>query len=204
MSRTALLGIGILLAGCGLLGVGTEAPPECGFPDGTALSFAGRSTTDTLGVSEAPGTAMSREPADIYITRDAFPQGDLRGRLVCAIYVNQGGFVEVTVHPDDGGLVAPVEPTPRPTPPPDGLAQDEAVSAATADAPAADGWELLGAMPATVAEVAPDPESDGWARDLAPDRWVWFVQFARDDLARDVFVDYFDGSVLGSVEYISN
>ncbi len=32
---------------------------------------------------------MSDDLADIYITRDKFDQGDLHGRLVCAIFVDQ-------------------------------------------------------------------------------------------------------------------
>ena len=80
------------------MAAGAEAPAECSFPPGTPLEFAGRSTTATLDVQEAVGDPMSDDPADIYITRDAFDQGELHGRLVCAIFVNQPGFVEITPH----------------------------------------------------------------------------------------------------------
>jgi hypothetical protein len=43
-----------------------------------------------------------------------------------------------------------------------------------------------------------------WARDLAPDRWVWRIFFIRGDKGIDVVLDYLDGSVLGTVEYIVN
>ena len=55
---------------------------------------------DAAGDSVDP---MSDDPADIYVTRDTFNQGELHGRLVCAIFVNDPGFVEVTVHPEDWG-----------------------------------------------------------------------------------------------------
>src|SRR5919106_3689894 len=102
---------------------GVEAPVACGFPEGTALSFAGRSTTAALDVQEVVGDPMSEEVADIYITRDAFDQGELHGRLVCAVFVDVAGFVEVTVHPDDGGRVSEVPTTPAasPTPLPSGV-----------------------------------------------------------------------------------
>jgi hypothetical protein len=97
----------LLLSGCTTLSSGQEAPESCGFADGTALSYAGRSTTAALGVQEVVGDPMSNDPADIYITRDKFDQGELHGRLVCAIFVNQPGFVEITVHPADGGRFEP-------------------------------------------------------------------------------------------------
>lgn len=104
-----------VLTGCGAL-AGPEAPESC-FPDGTALSYAGRSTTAALGVQEVVGDPMSDDLADIYITRDKFDQGDLHGRLVCAIFVDHPGFVEITVHPADGGRVR-AKPVPAPDPPP--------------------------------------------------------------------------------------
>jgi hypothetical protein len=111
----------LLLTACGVaipaeLPAGAPGAPEaCQFDAGTALSYAGRSTTSALGVQEVVGDPMSDEPADIYITRDAFDQGELHGRLVCAVYVNEPGFVEVTVHPADGGR-ARAEPDPTPEP----------------------------------------------------------------------------------------
>ena len=83
-----------------------EAPARCAFPRGTVLAYAGRSTTAALDVEEVVGDPMSTELADIYITRDAFDQGDHHGRLVCAIFVNDPEFVEITVHPSDGGRVS--------------------------------------------------------------------------------------------------
>lgn len=82
------------------------------------IAFGGRSTTAALDVQQVMGDPMSDDPADIYITRDKFDEGDLHGRLVCAIYVNQQGFVEITVHPADGGRFRPVPETPSVTPSP--------------------------------------------------------------------------------------
>ncbi|HYI67195.1 MAG TPA: hypothetical protein VEW95_09745 [Candidatus Limnocylindrales bacterium] len=92
---------------------GVEAPEACGFPDGTALSYAGRSTTSALDVQEVVGDPMSDDPADIYVTWDRIDWGGWgRVRLVCAIFVEPAGFVEVTVHPKDGGrATAPPEPS---------------------------------------------------------------------------------------------
>jgi hypothetical protein len=96
----------------------TEAPEACGFPAGTPLSYAGRSTTADLDVQEVVGDAMSDDPADIFITRDAFDQGELHGRLVCAVFVDHPGFVEITVHPEDGGRFSEPPATPLVTPSP--------------------------------------------------------------------------------------
>jgi hypothetical protein len=85
---------------------GQEAPEECGFPPGTALQFAGRSTYIELNVGEsatygdASKDPLGDDPADFYITRDPFKQGAHRGRLVCAIFVNIS-FVEITMYPED-------------------------------------------------------------------------------------------------------
>jgi hypothetical protein len=221
MCRSGLLVVAALftLTGCRVLGpggssdvpasipssaVGVEAPEACGFPPGTPLEFAGRATTAGLNVQEVVGDPMSDDPADIYITREAFDQGEHHGRLVCAVFVNDPGFVEVTVHPEDGGRFEPVEPTPRPTPPPGGIAESDAVRFAEGEAPVREGWELLGVMPGSVSEFRIGRESEPWTRDVPPDQWVWLVQFARDDVARDVFVDYLDGSVLGMSEYRYN
>lgn len=59
----------LFLTGCGMLPTGQEAPESCEFLDGTALSYAGSSTTAVLGVQEVMGDPMSDDPADIYITR---------------------------------------------------------------------------------------------------------------------------------------
>jgi hypothetical protein len=184
---------------------GAEAPPECGFPPGTALEFAGRSTTAALDVQEAVGDPMSDDPADIYITRDKFDQGELHGRLVCAIFVNDPGFVEVTVHPEDGGRFVPPTPYPSSTPPADGLSREEAVAVARAETDARDGWEVVVAESGPVGQIMPDVLAyDDWAQDLAPDKWVWRVFLVRDDQGVEVIVDYVDGTPLGTAEYIVN
>ena len=104
-------------SGSGLYGDGRCFGPEI------ALEYAGRSTTAELGVQEVVGDPMSSHPADIYITRDKFQEGSQYGRLVCAIYVEDGDFIEVTVHPEDGGRFSPAPPTPTPTPLPSGFIQ---------------------------------------------------------------------------------
>ena len=110
----------LLLTGCVTLPGEQVAPNSC-FPEGTPLSYAGRSTTAALGVQEVVGDPMSFEPADIYITRDKFDQGDLHGRLVCAIFL-EVNFVEITVHPADGGrFVEEPMPTETQTPLPSGM-----------------------------------------------------------------------------------
>jgi len=70
-----------------------------------------------LGVQEAPGDPMSTHQADIYITRDKFQEGIHFGRIVCAIYVEDGDFMEFTVHPEDQSTPPPPIPTPTPLPP---------------------------------------------------------------------------------------
>jgi hypothetical protein len=95
---------------------GVEAPEACGFAEGARLSYAGRATTAALDVQEVVGDPMSDDPADIYITRKKFDQGEHHGRLVCAIFVDVPGFVEITVHPEDGGRFTEPEPTPVITP----------------------------------------------------------------------------------------
>ena len=136
-ARVLLLVVILSLAGCRLAGgaasqpgspsatpppEGTEAPEACGFPAGTQLSYAGRSTTADLDVQEVVGDAMSDDAADIYITRDAFDQGEKHGRLVCAVFLDHPGFVEITVHPADGGRFSepPTTPSVSPTPLPSG------------------------------------------------------------------------------------
>lgn len=186
---------------------GDEAPEACGFPAGTALEYAGRSTTAQLDVQEVVGDPMSDDPADIYITRDKFDQGALHGRLVCAIFVNDPGFVEITVHPDDGGRVEPPTPQPSATPPPNGIAEDEAVDIARGTLEEADEWEIFlidsGPIDRVFPHVLEDPYYE-WARDLLPDRWVWLVFFVRGDEGIHVIVDFLDGSVLGTAESIVN
>ena len=133
LSRVMLLVAILGLSGCrlaagtlpgsqGVTPSGSSAAGDgsCFGPD-VALEFAGRSTTAELGVQEAEGDPMSTHPADIYITRDKFHEGIHYGRLVCAIYVDDGGFIEYTVHPEDQS--SPPPPTPTPSPLPSGLIQ---------------------------------------------------------------------------------
>jgi hypothetical protein len=201
-TRPALLLAATAIAGCGLLS-GPAAPEACGFPDGTVLEFAGRATTSALGLVEvADDPILSIEPADIYITRDQLTQGDHQGRLVCAIYVTQSGFTEITVHPDD--LPPPEEPEAPAPRPEDGITRQEAVEVALEEVPEGEGWELWGAVPAAVSELHLTPDSAPWSTELTDDHWVWLVQFAREDVMLDVYVDYVDGSVLGTEQGIFN
>jgi hypothetical protein len=190
-------------SGAPAVAVDGEAPPECGFPAGTVLSYSGRSTTAELDVQEVVGDAMSDDPADIYITRDKFDQGEKHGRLVCAVFVDHPGFVEVTVHPEDGGRFVPPTPLPSVTPPPGGISVDDATDIALAEVPEPDTWAV------GVAEAGPlERMMDGtyldadWAAGLPGDRWVWRIFLSRGDAGVDVVLDYLDGSVMGTVEYI--
>jgi hypothetical protein len=208
VARTAAIALVVALSGCGLLpddvapALGVEAPEECGFAEGTALAFAGRSTTAVLGVNEVQGDPMSFEPADIYVTRDAFDQGELHGRLVCAIFVNQPGFVEVTVHPADDPFVPPT-PAPAGSPPEDGLDQQQAVEAARAELDEPDEWTLRDVQDGSVARLVHDWENQDFTAGLDAEHWVWRVSLTRDAESVEIFVDYVDGSVLGVLSYIS-
>ena len=221
--RIALLASVVALAGCARLlpgegppvesggtaapgvAVEGEAPLECGFPAGTVLSYAGRSTTAELDVQEAVGDPMSDDPADIYITRDEFDQGEHHGRLVCAVFVNDPGFVEVTVHPEDGGRFVPPTPYPSVTAPPGGISKVTATDIARAEVPEPSEWEIAHVEAGPIGRVEPHVLEDDyyeWARDLSPDRWIWRVYLVRGDEGMDVLIDYLDGSVLGMVGYI--
>jgi hypothetical protein len=185
---------------------GQEAPAACGFPPGTALSYAGRSTTAALDVQEIVGDPMSDDPADIYITRDALDQGEHHGRLVCAIFVGDPGFVEITVHPEDGGRFEPPLETPAATAPPLGISVDEAVEAALGAAPSDQAWEVQGAEAGPLGKIGGPGSVSEPMRDLSPDQWVWRVLLVRaDDHSRGafVFVDYVDGSVYSLSQWIS-
>jgi hypothetical protein len=191
-------------AGSGSLAiVPEEAPEACGFPAGTELEYAGRSTTAELGVQEAQGDPMSTMPADIYITAEPLDQGENHGRLVCAIYVDPPGFVEITVHPADDPFV---EPTPAPlgTRPDDGVGRREAVDSALAHVGAPDEWEVAVAEAGSVARLVHEWEDVEWAGDLPATHWVWRVFLVRGDEGVDVFIDYVEGTVLGELRYIVN
>lgn len=201
--RPALLAA-VAITGCGLLS-GSAAPEACGFPDGTALESAGRSTTSALGIVDvADDPILSLEPADIYITRDQLTQGDFQGRLVCAIYVTQSNFTEITLHPDDAPQVAE-EPEPPPAPrPADGITREGAMEVALEDVPEADEAWVVAVANAGPARDMVDMDATDWARDLPPERWVWRVFLVSGDMGRDVFIDYEDGIVLGVLISIVN
>jgi len=192
-----------VLTGCGTL-PGREAPEQCGFPAGTALSYAGRSTTSALNVQEVVADPMSDDLADIYVTRDKFDWGDLHGRLVCAIFVDQPSFVEITVHPADGGRFEPPQPAERAPAPPDGISRTDAVDAALGALPDAGEWEVLIAEAGPLGQVVPTWEDYEWAGDVTADRWVWRVFLARGDRGAEVVVDFVDGSVYGVIDLILN
>lgn len=196
--------VAIATSGCGLLS-GPVAPEACGFPEGTVLEFAGRSTTSALGLVDiADDPILSIEPADIYITRDQLTQGDVQGRLVCAIYVTQSGFTEITVHPDDLPPVVeePEPPAPRPA---DGITRQEAMEVALEDAPEADeAWVVAVADAGPARDFIFDMDATDWARDLPPEQWVWRVFLVSGDEGRDVFIDFEDGTVLGVMSLIVN
>lgn len=178
-----------------------EAPEVCGFPAGTALEHAGRSTTAELGVQEVVGDPMSDDPADIYVTRDKFDQGELQGRLVCAIFVDDPGFVEITVHPDD---VAPPSPTPAAPEPSKGVGEAAAIEIALGAADADVAWEVSVADRGPIFRVMPHWEDQEWGAAVGPETWVWRIHLVSGDRGLDVIVDYLDGSVHGTAAYIVN
>jgi hypothetical protein len=190
-------------AGPSASGFGVEAPEECGFPPGTALEFVGRATTAGLGVQEVVGDPMSDEPADIYITADPFDQGDLHGRLVCAVYVDDSGFVEVTVHPEDGGRFVPTPGASGP-PPSGGVARTDAIEIARQLLPEPDEWTLQVVRSGRIGQLLSDWNDYDWARKVSAEDWVWLIFAVRDDRGVHTFIDYVDGTVLGSTEGIVN
>jgi hypothetical protein len=84
-------------AACGILPV-SRAPAECGYPDGTALAYAGRTTLRHLGLStDLPAADLS---AMVYVTAEpvpfsgsipagAAPPGD--SREYCALFDDDAG-----------------------------------------------------------------------------------------------------------------
>lgn len=188
----------LLLTGCGLT-PSAEAPEVCGFPESAALFFAGRSTTSALGVQEVVGDPMSDDPADISVTRDRFDQGELNGRLVCAVFVHQPAFVEVTVHPADvGGPSDAQEPsasaqTAGETIPATIISKDDAIETARGALPAGETWEVTSVNAGQLDQVGV-VEDETSARALPGDRYVWQVMLVRGDRAAIVIMDYVDGS----------
>jgi hypothetical protein len=158
-----------------------------------------------LDVQEVVGDPMSNDPADIYITRDKFDQGNLHGRLVCAIFVNQPDFVEITVHPADGGRFSEKPQVSAPPEPADGISRNDAVDAALDVLPDAEDWDVHLVKAGPLGQVAlPGWEDTDWGRGLSADLWVWRVFLVRGDRGADVVIDFVDGSVYGVVEGIVN
>lgn len=185
--------------------LGVEAPPECGFPEGTALEYAGRSTTAALGVQEVVGDPMSDDPADIYITRDPFAQGELHGRLVCAIFVNDPHFVEITVHPADGGRWVPPTPAPSIPEPPGGIPVADAVAISRDAVNQGDAWAVVWTEAGPLAQLlSPWQPGPDWSAGLPADQWAWRVFLVRGDEGAEIFIDYLDGTVLGTMSSIVN
>jgi hypothetical protein len=183
---------------------GPEAPEDCGFPPGTALEFAGRSTYAELHVGDAKGDSvdpLSDDPADIYITRDPITQegwGPL-GRFVCAIFVGENeGFVEITMHPEDWDRYSPV---PKPGEPANGLTHEDAEAAARAALPEGDDWyvQLNGSGP--IGDFIPDYQDYEWGRGVTADHWVWIALALRDNQSISLVLDFVDGTVIGTVEF---
>ncbi|HEX5040702.1 MAG TPA: hypothetical protein VFW95_11270 [Candidatus Limnocylindria bacterium] len=175
-----------------------QAPKECGFPPGTALEFAGRATTAGLGVQQVVGDPMSDDPADIYVTAEPIDYGGVPGRVVCAIYVNDPGFVEITMHPDDVGRFTPL---PTPTLPP-GASEADAIEAARAVLPEPDEWQIEVTPPGPIANLLSEWTDYEWGRGLPADHWIWPISAERDDEGVAIIVDYVDGTVLGTLEYL--
>ncbi len=181
-----------------------EAPEQCGFPAGTALEFADRSSYAELRVGDAKGDSidpMSDEPADIYITRDPITREGSRqlGRFVCAIFGGENeGFVEITMHPEDWDRYSPV---PLPGEPANGLTADEATAAAHAVLPNGDNWyvELAGSGPMGNF-LSPDSWDERWEGEFTADRWVWAVSAWGDTQAVGLMLDYVDGTVVARSE----
>lgn len=146
------------------------------------------------------GDPMSDDPADIYITRDKFDQGELHGRLVCAVYAGQN-FVEVTVLPADGGRFT-AEPVPSAPAPSEGISRNDAADAARDVLPDGEEWEVLVVEAGPLGQVETLWELYDWAHDLSADLWVWRVFLVRGDRGATVMIDFVDGSVYGVVEGI--
>jgi hypothetical protein len=68
---SALTVIALVLGACGMLPATAEAPSECGFPEGAALSYAGETSLAALGVSR--DNSGDGDLARIFVTRDAVP-----------------------------------------------------------------------------------------------------------------------------------
>ena len=86
-------------AGCGLLPPQAEAPPECGFPDGTALAFAGVATAEELGLQSLNAAVRNW----VYVTAApvVLRPGDApEARMACRLWTTGGPPEMIPVPPD--------------------------------------------------------------------------------------------------------
>lgn len=92
------------LAGCGLL-PHVEAPPECGFPPGTELAFAGVTTAEELGLQSFNAGVRNW----VYVTAAPVPRlGDAQeARMACRLWGSGGPPEMIPVPP---GWVPPPRP----------------------------------------------------------------------------------------------
>ena len=86
----------LVLGACGL--PGTVAPADCGFPPGTPLAFAGRTTMNQVGLIDTdPEQIHGDDRADIHVTLEPIEAHGVRGRLACVVYVDFGGIEIIEV-----------------------------------------------------------------------------------------------------------
>lgn len=104
--RVTMLGavLAVAVAACEPIVVGT-APPECEFPPGAALSFAGETTLGEVGLA-APGGETLRARAWITADPIAFESAGITTRVICA-ELDDGTLMlspyPVPDTPNDGG-----------------------------------------------------------------------------------------------------
>ena len=84
--------------------------------------------------------------------------------LVCAVFVNVPGFVEVTVHPEDGGRFVPPTPYPSVTAPPGGISKVAATDIARAEVPEPSEWDIAHVEAGPIGRVEPHVLEDDYLR----------------------------------------
>lgn len=188
------------------------APETCGFGEGARLIFAGRTTTAALQVQEVIGDPMSNDPADIYITFDEFDNGAVRGRQVCAIYVDHPGFVELTLAPEGWSPETgrpPATPTPTPAPARESekpvvvASAEEAVEIARAEVPEAADWDVLAVRSTRLGEYEMFADQLDWSRDLPLDLRIWTVSLGDGGRGILVVVNAETGEVLLASHWVA-
>jgi hypothetical protein len=114
LPRARLLIAFVVLTGCGLASTSVHAPPECGFPEGTAFAYAGETSLTALGL--ATNSSGDHAIGRIFVTRDRIPfTGSLPytpagpgvvpdQRQYCALY---GESTSLGGVPDDWGVPRP-------------------------------------------------------------------------------------------------